>query len=173
MYVPQDSMWREILKTFWISVETKQGHTLNTNLVMQVWCPRLYKSWLITTSKAYHPWAKGIIGCARSKNVRAGTSGAVFWVWNGVLLCAIVSKSARDEHAGISEAVAKNIFVRKGPRTWRLVSGNLATDYRSHLNHWLVERGYYIWSTRLEQGGGDKSLNSSGNVHGGYMRCLL
>jgi len=33
MYVPQDSMWQEILKTFWFSGWTKQGPSLKSQLL--------------------------------------------------------------------------------------------------------------------------------------------
>jgi len=36
MYVPQDSMEREILKTFWISVGTKQGPSTGAELEVQM-----------------------------------------------------------------------------------------------------------------------------------------
>jgi len=36
MHVPQDSMWREILKTFWIFGWTKQGLSSRKNLVLAI-----------------------------------------------------------------------------------------------------------------------------------------
>ena len=127
---------------------------------MQVWFPRLYLSWLITIKKikVYHPWAKGIIRRARSKTYTRYWLGLSFECEAG--FCRVQSCPKALAWACQRRRGCDKIFVREGPRTWRLVSENLATDYRSHLNHWMLERGY-IWSTRLGQEGGDERSRAS------------
>ena len=127
---------------------------------MQVWCPRLYLSSLTTSSKkikAYHPWAKGNnTPCQKQNNSRVlGLSFECPTEFCCVQSCPKVRGSTFRHQRGCDK-----IFVGEGPRTWRLVSENLATDYRSHLNHWMLERGY-IWSTRLGQEGGDERSRAS------------